>query len=76
MRMTYPILQVKWFSLLLMHDLFHIEVGQGQRACLQKKTFTEKTPLLLAALDSNHSEKRPLTRPEATYHVHTDVLRY
>jgi hypothetical protein len=26
-------------------------------------------------LDPNHSEKRPLTLPEATYHVHTDVLR-
>ena len=27
-------------------------------------------------LDPNGSEKRPLTLPEATYYVHTDVLRY
>jgi hypothetical protein len=26
-------------------------------------------------LDPNDSEKRPLTLPETTYHVHTDVLR-
>ena len=26
-------------------------------------------------LDPNDSEKRPLTLSEATYHVHTDVLR-
>ena len=27
-------------------------------------------------LDPNGSEKRPLTLPETTYCVHTDVLRY